>query len=503
VKLTNGVRNTISLPSIRFFRTSALPVVLLALAACVRRPPETPVPRRLDFAGVADSLIQASELNSALWGIEVFDQVRNQSVFSYNATRHFIPASNTKVVVTSVALGSHGPDYRYRTEIRAGGGADNGPERLVVVGSGDPTWSSRFYPTDFTVLEQLADSVLQKGIRGVTRELVIDASFFGAERINSTWEVGDLTGGGAAPGGAFVIGEGTLDLEVLPGERPGALATVRILGAPAIFPIKSVVLTDTTSSPANVNVDYQAWPDTIAVSGRVGRQDTTTIAAPNATRYAAAVFAAVLQRKGVQIPLVRVVYDSAEAAELRIANSRPVTSWASEPMANIVAGILQPSQNWMAEQLLRTLGGLARGRGTWSNGLDVERRYLTDVVRLDSTSFFLRDASGLSAQNLLSPQALVRLLEYNRLSPWAQQYRLALPTPGLRGSTLSSRLEGLEGQVYAKTGTITNVGSLSGYLVTRAGRELTFSIMVNASGRSSNQVRRGIDRLVVALAELQ
>jgi D-alanyl-D-alanine carboxypeptidase/D-alanyl-D-alanine-endopeptidase (penicillin-binding protein 4) len=133
----------------------------------------------------------------------------------------------------------------------------------------------------------------------------------------------------------------------------------------------------------------------------------------------------------------------------------------------------------------------------------VERRYLTDVVGLDSTSFFLRDASGLSAQNLLSPQALVRLLEYNRQAAWGPQYRVALPTPGLRGSTLSTRLQGLEGKVYAKTGTITNVASLSGYLTTRTGRELTFSIMVNASGRSSNQVRRGIDRLVAALAEQQ
>ncbi|MGH7460386.1 MAG: D-alanyl-D-alanine carboxypeptidase, partial [Longimicrobiales bacterium] len=142
-----------------------------------------------------------------------------------------------------------------------------------------------------------------------------------------------------------------------------------------------------------------------------------------------------------------------------------------------------------------------RGVGSWSAGLTAERRFLIDVITLDSTSFFLRDASGLSAQNLLSPQALVRLFEYNRQSPWAAQYRAGLPTPGLRGSTLSNRLEGLEGKVFAKTGTITNVASLSGYIVTRSGRELTFSIMVNASGRSSAQVRRGIDRLVMALAE--
>ncbi|MGH7467476.1 MAG: D-alanyl-D-alanine carboxypeptidase/D-alanyl-D-alanine endopeptidase [Longimicrobiales bacterium] len=453
---------------------------------------------------MADSLIQISDLNSALWGIEIFDPARNQSVYSHNAGRHFIPASNTKIVVTTVAMGSLGPDYRYRTDILTSSPReDGGPERVIVVGKGDPTWSARYHPTHFTVLEQLADSLVHKGIRSVTKELIIDASFFGSERVNSTWEVGDLPYSSAPPSGAFIMGEGTLDLEVLPGTRAGDAAIVRAIGPQGIFPIRAVVTTDTARGSASLTLDYHAWPDTIALSGRIGlgQPDTMTIAAPNATRLAAAAFADALARKGIQVAALRIVYDSTEAATLRAAITDTVTSWASEPMSTIVAGILQPSQNWIAEQVLRTMGGIQRGRGTWSAGLDVERRFLIDVVGLDSMSFLLRDASGLSAQNLLSPQALVRLLEYNRLAAWGSLYRSALPTPGLRGSTLSNRLEGLEGKVFAKTGTISNVASLCGYIVTRSGRELTFSIMVNASGRASSQARRAIDRLVAALAD--
>ena len=481
-----------------------IPLVLVLAGACAPRAAERPQPGRPSFAAVADSLIQFSELNSALWGIQIFDPARNRILYSHNATRHFIPASNTKVVVTSVAMGLLGPDYRNRTDILATVPADSaGPERLIVLGRGDPTWSSRFFPTDLTVLEQLADSLQQKGVRAIKSELVIDASFFGAERVNSTWEVGDLPFTSAPPSGAFVIAEGTIKLEVLPGERAGDPGTVRFLGPASLFPIRASIVTDTARSGANLNVDYHAWPDTIVLTGRVGlgRPDTTTIAAPNATKFAAASFAEVLTRKGIKVPAVRIVYDSTEAQALRANNTQTITSWTSEPVSAIVAAILQPSQNWIAEQLLRTIGGLQSGVGSWAAGLAAERRFLIDSIALDSTSFFLRDASGLSAQNLLSPQALVQLFEYHRRSPWAAQYRSGLPTPGLRGSTLSNRLEGLEGKVFAKTGTITNVASLSGYIVTRGGRELTFSIMVNASGRSSAQVRRGIDRLVMALAE--
>jgi D-alanyl-D-alanine carboxypeptidase/D-alanyl-D-alanine-endopeptidase (penicillin-binding protein 4) len=448
-------------------------------------------------------LILISELNSSLWGIDVFDPARNTSVYSYNAARHFIPASNTKIVVTTVALGLLGPDYRYQTDILATTPYDDEPDRLIVVGRGDPTWSARYHAADVTVLEQLADSLALKGIRAISGELIIDASLFGSERVNGTWEVGDLPYSTAPPSGAFVIGEGTLQLEVLPGSSAGDSATVRVLGPPKVFPIRAHVRTDTARGSANLDFDFLAWPDTIVLSGRVGlgQPDTLTIAAPDATRLAAATFADALERRGIRVPALRIVYDSAEAAALRSTNVNTVASWTGEPMSRIVAGILQPSQNWMAEQLVRTLGGIERGRASWSAGLDVERRFLIDVVHLDSSAFLLRDASGLSAQNLLSPQALVRLLDYNRQAPWAAAYRSALPTPGLRGGTLSNRLPGLEDRVFAKTGTISNVASLSGYIVTRSGRELIFSIMVNASGRSSNQVRRAIDRLVVALAD--
>jgi D-alanyl-D-alanine carboxypeptidase/D-alanyl-D-alanine-endopeptidase (penicillin-binding protein 4) len=476
-------------------------VVCLAACAPARTPPAAP--NRLTFTSVADSLVLTSDLNQTHWGIEVFDPARNRTLYSWNGNRHFIPASNTKLVVTTVAMGLLGPDFRYRTDLFASGAAgDSTVDRLLVVARGDPTWSARFYGNDFAVLEQLADSIARAGVREVRQELVIDASYFGPERVHSAWEVGDLPFAYAAPVAAFAIAEGTISLIVSPGPTHGSLASVRLLNAGSVFNIVSSITTDSARASANVDVDYQSWPHTIALSGatRLQRPDTTDIAAPDANRFAAAAFADALARRGVRVLNVRIVYDSTEAQTLRSSSARSVASWTSVPLAAIVGGILQPSQNWIAEQLVKTLGASQRNRGTWSSGIEVERRYLIDVAKLDSTSFSVRDASGLTAQNLLSPSAIVRLLEHARQSPWGDIYKRALPTPGLPRSTLSNRLSGLEGKVFAKTGTIANVNSLSGYITTTSGRELVFSIMTNASGRSSAQVRRGIDRLIMALA---
>ncbi len=474
----------------------------LVLASCAHKPPAQPIPKQPAFTTLADSLILFSDLNQAHWGIEVLDPDKNQLLYSHDGNRHHIPASNTKIVVTTVALGILGPDFRYKTDIRAGGGTERAPARLLVIARGDPTWSARFNRSDFAVLDALADSLRAAGIERAD-SLIIDASYLGEERVNSTWEVGDLPGTSAPPIGSLAIAEGELRIVVTPGATVGAPATAALAGVDHVFPLRVSVVTDTAKARANVDVSYQSWPDTIVITGRVplDRPDTSAIAAPDANRYAAMALATILGRRGIATSLPRVVFDTIEAAALRTQTPRVVASWTSPPLSDIVAGILRPSQNWIAEQVARTLGAERRGRGNWSSGLDVERRYLIDVAKIDSMSFFLRDASGLSAQNVLSPRAITQILEHVRRQPWGEVYRQSLPTPGLAGSTLSNRLQGAEGKIFAKTGTITNVATLSGYATTRSGKQLIFSIMVNSSGRPSAAVRRGIDRLAATLVE--
>ena len=155
---------------------AALPLAA-TLAACAPAPGR-PAPRRATLAAVADSLARTPPLHRAQWGVLVRDAATGRTLYERNADRLFVPASNTKLVVTAVALAEFGPDYRYRTELYAPRRApdDTVARALLVVGRGDPTLSRRFHPEGPHPLDALADSVAGAGIRRIAGPLVVDAS---------------------------------------------------------------------------------------------------------------------------------------------------------------------------------------------------------------------------------------------------------------------------------------------------------------------------------------
>lgn len=476
------------------------------LAACSQGPPPAaPAPMGPHFVAVADSIVNRG-MSDMHWGIEVFDQGRNRFLYSHDSPRKFIPASNTKLVVTTVAMGLLGPDWRYTTTFGVAGAAgDTSVRALVIRASGDPTWSARFFSSDFAVLDMFADSLARNGIRRIDGDVIVDASIFAPQRVHPAWEIGDLPWYYAAPTAAFAVAEAAVTMIV---ESNASGSVVRVPDAPMLLPIVNRVRMDTAGARRNVDIDYEAWPATLTVTGSMppNAADTSFIAIPNLEEFSARALVEALKRHGIVVTgSARIVRDSAALAALP--SARNVFAFQSPPMKDVVAGILKPSQNWIAEQLLKTLGAVNGRRGSWSGGLQVERRYLIDVVRIDSTQFSLSDGSGLSAQNVISPHALIELLEHARKAPWGQLYHNALPTPGRRvqganigAGTLTNRLLEVEGRLAAKTGTITNVNSLSGYLRNAEGRDITFSIMTNTSGRSSAEVRRAMDAIVKAIA---
>ncbi|MGH7502638.1 MAG: D-alanyl-D-alanine carboxypeptidase/D-alanyl-D-alanine endopeptidase [Longimicrobiales bacterium] len=487
------------------------------LAACSSAPPPaTPAP--LDLLAVTlDSVLGSPPLDRTHWGIAVLDQRTGATLHAHNADRHFIPASNTKLVVTAVALGLLGPNWRYETPIYAATRPDSVAQQLVIAARGDPTWSRRFYDSGLAPLDTVAAMVRAAGIRRI-EDLVIDATWFDDQPVHPTWEISDLPYSYAPPVDAFAIDEATFRLVVSPGDSPGEPARVMAL-APAGQQVIAAIETDTAGARTSINADYMLRADKVFLDGRIAfdEVDTLTLAVTSPAHFAALALRDMFERAGIPVTgAVRVVRDSLEAARLRPVIGDFAAALALQPDAprafreigrvrsptldSVVAGILRPSQNWIAEQLLKMLGATYGGEGTWSAGIDVERRFLIDRAAIDSTAFYLRDASGLSVQNLLTPAATVRLLEFVRAQPWAGVYADALPSPGMDESTLENRLEPLADRLRAKTGTITHVNSMAGFLTTVDGRDLTFSIMTNASGVPSAAVRRGIDRIVQALA---
>lgn len=490
----------------------SVPIFLL-LAACATSPFQAPwAPPALEEAISAS--IDSPPLDQVSWGILAVDGSTGEVLYARNEARKFIPASNAKILVTAAALLEMGPDYRFETAVWPTG--EVGPEGLlggdlVIPGDGDPTLSERFWEDDEAPLRALVDSLVLTGLRTVEGRLVVDASAWDSVPMPSSWMIGNIPWGFSAVGAPFAVAEGSTRI-IVQSTQPGMPARVERFpsGTPG-FLEGEVLTVAAPDSTAEINVSWLQEEGRHVVWGSIaeGDADTLFISTRLPGREAGERLIQLLDSAGIGVRggLVLVPDSGAPLAggcvsgRVRRCNgSRPLARLTSPPLSEVVQGILEPSQNWMTEQLVRALATHQGERGSWSAGLDAVSRILEDRVGVDSLDVSLRDGSGLSAYSLVTPRALVGVLRHLASSPLGPLYREALAAPDEEDSTLERRLLDLAGRVQAKTGTISNVNSLSGYLVTDSGREVVFSILSNGSGLPASAVRERIDDVVRALA---
>ena len=460
--------------------------------------------------GVSE-IIERAPHDRAPWGIAVSDATTGETLVSYNADRLFIPASNTKLVVAAAAAHYLDPDFRYTTTLETTGDIVDGVLRgdLVLRGTGDPTISGRYADDMLDIPDALTDSLRTRGIRRIDGAVVADESHWDGDYVRPDWEVYDLLWWYAAPVSALGFNDNAIDFTIAPGPA-GAPAT--IMWRPQTDFFTFVNRTTTTPAGTRSTLDFTrvAGTDTIIAYGTIAAdasRHTEYFAVDDPARYTGTVLREALERHGITVAdrSVRVVRGrsptSPEPVAGEIAPRRVLATHRSEPLPRLIAPVLQTSQNWFAEQMLKTIGRETAGDGSWSSGLDAERRFLIDVVGVDSTAFRLRDASGLSSGNLLTPAALVGILSYMQRTPRMAPAREALPVSGGRTGSLRLRLEDLAGRVRGKTGSINNVDSLSGYLTADSGRTLIFAIVANNSGQPSSSMRPVLDDIVRVLAD--
>ncbi|HEX8276430.1 MAG TPA: D-alanyl-D-alanine carboxypeptidase/D-alanyl-D-alanine-endopeptidase [Longimicrobiaceae bacterium] len=449
-----------------------------------------------------ESVVDRAPFDRAHWGIAVWDPSTGQAVYRRDADRHFVPASNLKLVVSAAAAHLLGPEFRYRTTVHAGGPLQDGTLAgdVVLFGRGDPTISGRYFPSATAVLDSLAEALHRRGVRRVAG-VTADESHFDSAYLREDWERYDLLWWYAAPVGALGFNDNSIDFRVEPGAGVGDPA--RIAGAPrsAFWQLENRSRTVARGRPRTFDFDRVPGTNRILALGEIPRgadAGTEYVAVVDPARVTGTVFREALERRGIRVDRaeVRVVSDPAQS---RAAGAPVLAEHLSPPLPQVIGPILATSQNWFAEQLVKTLGREMKGEGSWSAGLAVEREFLEQVVGVDSAAFVLRDASGLSSGNLVTPDMLVKLLAWTRTSPRGALVRDALPVSGRSGS-LRSRLTDLPGRVAAKTGYIGNVDSLSGFVTLADGREVAFSVIANASGLPSSRMKGAIDDVVRAIA---
>jgi D-alanyl-D-alanine carboxypeptidase/D-alanyl-D-alanine-endopeptidase (penicillin-binding protein 4) len=449
-----------------------------------------------------DAVLARPALAGADWGIEVRDAATGQVLYQRNAARPFIPASNLKLIVSATAAHHLEADYRFRTTVYATGPVRDGVLEgdLVLYGRGDPLLSGRFGRPMAWAWNALADSLAARGIRRVSGGVVADDSYFEARHVRPDWEEYDLRWWYAAPVSALGFNDNSIEFRVTPG-AVGAKARVTWLPQSEYVQVEN--RTVTVARGRRQTVEFERIPGNprgIRVFGQMPANggDTQFFAVSNGAAFAGTAFREALERRGIEVARdeVRVVADSLRSPAR---GAIVLAEHASDPLPRVIGPILLNSQNWFAETLAKTVGRVVRGEGSWDAGLAVEREFLTGVVGIDPNDIALSDASGLSANNRVTPRALVRLLGYVRRTPRMAIVRDALPVSGGEGS-LRARFTDLRGRVAAKTGYIGGVDSLSGWVTTDDGRTVIFAVIANRTPLPSPRMKVAIDDVVRAIA---
>ncbi|MEX2182078.1 MAG: D-alanyl-D-alanine carboxypeptidase/D-alanyl-D-alanine-endopeptidase [Gemmatimonadaceae bacterium] len=466
-----------------------------------------PAPPALHALGsFIDSLVSDPMFQSAHWGVLIYDPALGDTLYSANAGKLFLPASNIKLIIGAVALAQLGADYRYPTWLLGRAPGRDGTMRgdLVVIGRGDPSVSDSLAGDAMRPLREFADSLAARGVKHIAGRLIRGADAFPDSTLGRGWAWDGLDEGYSAPVDELLFNEGFARVTVFGGARPGDPVRVRTAPAKTVPQLGVVdVVTDRNCCLIRSRVtwtgDVRGARPTLSLQGTVRVHDSVTVnvALRNPAGAYLDALAEALGERGITVGggvEPNALGDT--IGLLTLATRR------SPPLAAILTAFQKPSQNQIGEILLKTLGLERTGVGTADSGRAVVTRQLA-AWGLDSAGHEVRDGSGLSRHNFLTPQTIVRVLEVMRTRDDFGVFFDALPIGGVDG-TIRERLRGTLAydNVRAKTGTLDKARALSGYVTSADGHVLIFSLLANNHVVPTREVERVQDAVVAYLAAM-
>jgi serine-type D-Ala-D-Ala carboxypeptidase/endopeptidase (penicillin-binding protein 4) len=439
----------VSVSFTRRYARALLVAIAPALTGCVTvMKTVRPSSPRSELRHEIDSLTSQPEFRNAQWGVLIVNPRTGDTLYSKNAGKLFMPASNMKIITSAAALTLLGPDYRYRTTFLTDGEVRDSllDGNLLVIGRGDPTVSDRMRGTATTVMDALADSLRAHRIRQISGSLARVGNAFPDSIYGYGWEWDDL--------GEY-YGAGVDELIFNEGMAPTKLRPL---------------------------------PDT-------ARDSLYSGPAKNPAKAYLDAFHDALVRKSIRMD--GTVRDSILPTPFKMDTLFVLVS---PPLREILPALMKPSQNQIAEILLRTIGLERGGLGTADSARKIVGQQLL-AWGVQPDGFVIRDGSGLSDQDLLTPETIVRVLDRIQRDTAFAAYYNSLPIAGVDG-TIDTRMKGTpaEGNVHAKTGTLNKARSLSGYVTTADGERLIFSILANNTTTPGSAVTHVADVIAAALA---
>ena len=440
-----------------------------------------------------NKVLKDENLKDAFTGIAVFDLSRNRKIYSYNASKLFTPASNEKILTTAAALYFLPSGYRFTTHLRITGTVVDSIlyGDVVIKGTGDPLFQTKD-------LVSLADSLHKSGIKLVKGNLIGDVGWSDSLYFGAGWMWDDAYFGFMPYLTPLILNKSRLDIEVKP-TNANQIASVKVLDSLNDFPLKNYLLTvKDDSSNYDVMRNYLEHKNSFLADGFISvneEPDTTTLNIKNPDKYFLSSFRKICSS-----------YKIIFTGKTEIKRNVPYVSelfTAAHSLDSVIVETNKESENIDAEMLLRALAAEYYGEpASAENGI----KMVDSLISLTGNSpedFIIADGSGLSRYNLISPKLIIDIFRFLKNKAPAKFKRLiaSFPVAGVDG-TLEKRMR--KGRVYknvkAKTGTMTAVSALSGIAVSRRGREIAFSMIMQNYSAKTSEIRRLQDKICEILA---
>jgi D-alanyl-D-alanine carboxypeptidase/D-alanyl-D-alanine-endopeptidase (penicillin-binding protein 4) len=328
---------------------------------------------------------------------------------------------------------------------------------------------------------------------------------FADEPLGEGWAWDDVTFTYSAPVSPLIYNENGASVAIVPGAAPGMAASASLVDRDAGLTLDNALRTGPADAPASIDLTRAPGSSTLTLSGTVpahGAAITVEAAVPNPTVYFASALRAAMTARGIVVRRPAADIDSTPPGPFP-ADAPVLLTWPSASLADIGKRLMKVSQNLYAETLLRELAVSDTHQASAREGADVVRSTLKAWGVADG-GIAVADGSGLSRYDLVSPTSLVRVLAHVYADPRLKDgWMAAMPVGGVDG-TLGKRLKGTpaEGRVHAKTGSLSGVRGLSGYVESAGGEWLVFSILANnfAAPTTGADVEHVMDEAMIRLA---
>ena len=491
-------------------------VALLLATACAKAPPAAPAvslaPAVDRLAQLRQDILQATQqpgVQRAVWGIAVHSLDRNERLFDLNPRTLLVPASITKLISVASAAETVGWDYRFETTLRGTGPVVEGALRgdLLIVASGDPSIGGRAGPAFAQAAEGRddlslwVDALKGAGIRRIDGRIIGDDDTIEAPRPQLAWAWDDLGYTTGALFGALNLGENRMAVTITPASSAGGPAALGVEPHAAYRPLANRVVTTAAGTSQLLWPEQRPGEPYLTIAGTIpagAMPARMNVAVGNPTFWFASVFRHRLLRAGIEV--------TGEAWDIddvmpRVDRSAATILFAhrSQPLSAIAQPLLKESINLYGEAAMRlnALGVVPATNDAALAGL--RKRFDAWGVPPDAQQII--DGSGLSRRNTISADAVLTVLQRMHDATNTSPFMTGLPVAGVDG-TLDGRMREAPaaGNVRAKTGTMSNIRSLAGYVITRDGERLAFVVMANnfeGSGAAANQA---LDAIAARLA---